>query len=86
MNVIDSKKLERMRAENRTHFSSPRSRLTRSVVELTAAMRMDDSENAGRFGNRSQPTVSPDDYEDGMSSVGPMAFLPVGNGLSYGDV
>ncbi len=49
-------------------------------------MRMDDSENAGRFGNRSQPTVSPDDYEDGMSSVGPMAFLPVGNGLSYGDV
>ncbi len=36
MNVIDSKKLERMRAENRAHFSSPRSRLTRSVVELTA--------------------------------------------------
>lgn len=49
-------------------------------------MRMDDFEEAGRFGNRSRPTVSPDDYEDGISSVAAMAFLPVGNGLSHGDV
>ncbi|PST24589.1 FAD-binding oxidoreductase [Mesorhizobium plurifarium] len=49
-------------------------------------MRMDDFENAGRFGNPPRPAVSPDDYEDGTGSAPPMAFLPVGNRLSDGDV
>ncbi|HXV30945.1 MAG TPA: FAD-binding oxidoreductase, partial [Sinorhizobium sp.] len=30
-------------------------------------------------------TISPDDYEDRLGDLEPMAYLPVGNGLSYGD-
>jgi FAD/FMN-containing dehydrogenase len=29
--------------------------------------------------------ISPDDYEDRLGAVEPMVYLPVGNGLSYGD-
>ncbi|MQX50733.1 FAD-binding oxidoreductase [Sinorhizobium medicae] len=49
-------------------------------------MRMDDFESAARSGRRPRPSISPDDYEDATGSVAPMAFLPVGNGLSLGDV
>lgn len=33
-----------------------------------------------------QGAISPDDYEDRLGAVAPAAYLPVGNGMSYGDV
>ncbi|PDT55277.1 MULTISPECIES: FAD-binding oxidoreductase [Sinorhizobium] len=33
-----------------------------------------------------QGAISPDDYEDRLGTGAPLAYLPFGNGLSYGDV
>jgi FAD/FMN-containing dehydrogenase len=43
-------------------------------------------ESGRRLDERPQGAISPDDYEDGLGAVAPMAYLPFGNGLSYGDV
>ncbi|MDK1388063.1 FAD-binding oxidoreductase [Sinorhizobium sp. 8-89] len=42
-------------------------------------------ERSGRIEDRPRRAVSPDDYEDQVGSIEPMAYLPFGNGLSYGD-
>ncbi|WP_018239559.1 FAD-binding oxidoreductase [Ensifer sp. BR816] len=39
-----------------------------------------------RLDERPQGAISPDDYEDRLGAVAAMAYLPFGNGLSYGDV
>ncbi|WEX79151.1 FAD-binding oxidoreductase [Sinorhizobium numidicum] len=46
---------------------------------------MDEFDSWGRLVRRPRRAISPDDYEDRIGSIEPMAFLPFGNGLSYGD-
>ncbi|WP_046118254.1 FAD-binding oxidoreductase [Ensifer aridi] len=48
-------------------------------------MSMDEFENEGQPRGSPRRIISPDDYEDRIGSIEPMAFLPVGSGLSYGD-
>ncbi|THK40056.1 FAD-binding oxidoreductase [Ensifer sp. MPMI2T] len=48
-------------------------------------MKMDELGRSNRIERRPQRTVSPDDYEDRIGSIEPMAYLPVGNRLSLGD-
>ncbi|WP_037430014.1 FAD-binding oxidoreductase [Sinorhizobium fredii] len=49
-------------------------------------MSMEKFESWGRLDKRPQGAISPDDYEDRLGAVAPMAYLPFGNGRSYGDV
>jgi FAD/FMN-containing dehydrogenase len=49
-------------------------------------MSIDKFEHWWRTEKRPRGAISPDDYEDRLGTVAPMAYLPFGNGLSYGDV
>lgn len=48
-------------------------------------MNMHDYQSWGRLDQRPRQGISPDDYEDLIGAIGPGAFLPFGNGRSYGD-
>ncbi|WP_331374135.1 FAD-binding oxidoreductase [Sinorhizobium chiapasense] len=48
-------------------------------------MKMDEFGRSDPTERRPQRTVSPDDYEDRIGSIEPMAYLPLGSGLSFGD-
>ncbi|OAP34432.1 FAD-linked oxidase [Sinorhizobium glycinis] len=49
-------------------------------------MSIDKFESRWWMEKRPQGAISPDDYEDRLGTVAPKAYLPFGNGLSYGDV
>lgn len=38
-----------------------------------------------RWPRQAGRVISPDDYEDRLGAIEPMAYLPVGNGMSFGD-
>ncbi|MCA1441031.1 FAD-binding oxidoreductase [Ensifer sp. IC4062] len=48
-------------------------------------MKMDELGRSNQIERRSRRIVSPDDYEDRIGTIEPMAYLPLGNGLSFGD-
>ncbi|MBB4187902.1 FAD-binding oxidoreductase [Sinorhizobium terangae] len=48
-------------------------------------MKMVELGGSNWIGRRPQRTVSPDDFEDRIGTIEPMAYLPLGSGLSFGD-